>query len=207
MVNRNKIPIGVAGIFLIISSLSYVLWDIPVAIYCRELSPDIRAMADFITSFGVATWYIVASLGFYLFFRFARRNVLNASRSLFVFLSFAATGIFITALKWIAGRHRPSEYFIHDLFGFNYFGVGYEQTSFPSGHAQVIFTLATALTILFPRWALPLFIMAILVAASRVMLTSHYLSDVLAGAAVGILFTMIIKVIFDRKEIKLIQEK
>lgn len=207
MVNQTKLAIGAAGIFLLLAAISYPLWDIPLAHYCRALNPGIIKIADFITSFGVATWYIAGSLGIYAFFRFARRNILNASRALFVFLSLSATGIFITALKWVAGRHRPSEYFIHDLFGFNYFGVGYELTSFPSGHAQTVFTLATALTILFPRWGLPLFVMAILVAASRVMLTSHYLSDVFAGAAVGIIFTMVIKIIFDRKNIKLIPEK
>lgn len=137
---------------------------------------------------------------------FVYKNNLNATRSLFVFLSLSFTGIFITVFKWIAGRYRPIELFNHGNFGFDYFGVGYELTSFPSGHAQTVFTLATALTILFPRRGVPLFIVAILVSASRIILTSHYLSVVITGAGAGILCTMLIKYLLDRKQIKLTEK-
>jgi undecaprenyl-diphosphatase len=76
-------------------------------------------------------------------------------------------------------------------------------TSFPSGHAQVVFTVATALTILFPRWGAPLFVSAAVISSSRIILASHYLSDVIAGAAVGILCTMAVKHYFDRKQIEI----
>ena len=79
------------------------------------------------------------------------------------------------------------------ILDLNYFGIGYELTSFPSGHAQTAFALATALTILFPRWGIPLFIVAGAVGISRIILTSHYLSDVIAGAGIGILFTLAVK--------------
>ena len=38
---------------------------------------------------------------------------------------------------------------------------------------------------------------------SRIVLTSHYLSDVIAGAAVGILGTLAVKYVFDRLNIEL----
>lgn len=38
---------------------------------------------------------------------------------------------------------------------------------------------------------------------SRIILTSHYLSDVIAGAGIGILLTMAVKYFFDRKKINL----
>jgi membrane-associated phospholipid phosphatase len=186
--------------------VSYLLCDIPLATYCRELSPGVINVADIITRLGISTWYIVASIILYLFFRYIYKNNLNASRSLFVFLSLCVTGIFLNVLKWIAGRHRPIDLFNHGYFGFDYFGVGYEMTSFPSGHAQTAFTLATALTILFPRWGVPLFVIAGAVSISRIILTSHYLSDVIAGAGVGILCTLVVKYLFDRKKIKLTTE-
>lgn len=182
---------------------SYLFWDIPLVIYCKELDPAIRHIADIITRLGVATWYIVGSFALFLFFRFIYKNRLNASRFLFIFLSLGFTGIFITIFKWIAGRHRPVNFFQHGYYGFDFFGVGYELTSFPSGHAQVVFTVATALTILFPRWGAPLFVSAAVISSSRIILASHYLSDVIAGAAVGILCTMAIKHYFDRKQIEL----
>lgn len=186
--------------------VSFIYWDIALMKYCRTLNPTIKKIADVTTTFEIATWYIVISFILYLIFLFIDKNKLNTMRSLFVFLSLSFTGIFITILKWIAGRHRPCDLFNHGYFGFDYFGVGYELTSFPSGHAQTAFTLATALTILSPRWGLPLFVIAGLVSISRIILTSHYLSDVIAGAGVGILCTLAVKYYFDRKQIKLTAE-
>jgi membrane-associated phospholipid phosphatase len=183
--------------------VSYYFWDIPLAMYCRALNPAVKNIADVITRLGVSTWYIVASIVLYLFFRYIYKNNLNASRSLFVFLSVCISGILINVVKWIAGRYRPVEFFNYGYFGFGFFGVGYEWTSFPSGHAQTAFALATAATILKPRWGIPLFVVAVAVGISRIILTSHYLSDVIAGAGIGILCTLVIKYIFDRKQIEL----
>jgi membrane-associated phospholipid phosphatase len=206
-VKKRWIAINVFVLCLTLTTISYLYGDISVAKYCQTLNPFIKNIADVITNFGVATWYIAGSLILYLFFRFIYKNNFNAARSLFVFLSLSLTGIFITILKWVAGRHRPSDFFNHGLFGFDYFGVGYELTSFPSGHAQTVFTMATALTILFPRWGVPLFILAALISMSRIILTSHYLSDVIAGAAVGILCTLAVKYFFDQKKIELSKVK
>ena len=186
--------------------VSFLYWDIALAKYCRALNPTIKNIAEVITTFGIATWYMVISFILYLLFRFIYKNKLNAMRSLFVFLSLSFTGIFITILKWIAGRHRASALFNHGLYGFDYFAVGYDISSFPSGHAQTAFTMATTLTILCPKWGLPLFVIAGLVSISRIILTSHYLSDVIAGAGFGILCTLAVKYYFDRKQIKLTTE-
>ncbi|MGA2782060.1 MAG: phosphatase PAP2 family protein [Smithella sp.] len=191
----------------IMTVVSCLYWDIVLTKYCQTLNPAVKNIAEVITPFGIATWYIVGSLVLYLFFRFIYENNFNAARSLFVFLSLSLTGIFITILKWIAGRHRPMDLFNHGYFGFDYFGVGYELTSFPSGHAQTVFTLATALTILFPRWGVPLFIVATVISITRIILASHYLSDIIAGGCVGILCTLAVKYFFDRKKIELIKTK
>jgi membrane-associated phospholipid phosphatase len=202
-VNKTKTAMYISTICLIMTVVSYLLWDIPLTKYCRELNPDLINIADIITRLGISTWYIVASAILFLFFRYIYKDNLNAARSLFVFLSLSITGIFINVLKWIGGRYRPIELFNHGHFGFGYFGAGYELTSFPSGHAQTAFTLATALTILFPRWGIPFFVVAVTVGISRIILTSHYLSDVIAGAGIGILLTIAIKYFFDRKQINL----
>ena len=195
--------IYISVVYLIMTVVSYLFWDTPSTIYCRELNPTVKNIAEEITRLGISTWYIVASVILYLLFRYIYKDIVNAMRALFVFLSLSLTGIFIDILKWITGRYRPIELFNHGCSGFGYFKTGYEWTSFPSGHAQTAFTLATALTILFPRWGIPLFVIAGAVSISRVILTAHYLSDVIAGAGVGILCTMAVKYFFDRKQIKL----
>jgi undecaprenyl-diphosphatase len=57
--------------------------------------------------------------------------------------------------------------------------------SMPSGHAATAFAAAVAVGIVHPRLRWPLVGLASLVALSRVWLGVHYLSDVLAGAAIG----------------------
>jgi membrane-associated phospholipid phosphatase len=189
-------PVSLTCFLLII--ISYLFWDIPILKYCLTLSPPIKKAAEWITQLGIATWYFVASVLGYVFFRFICHNHLYTARSLFVFLALSVTGIFNTLMKWIAGRHRPIDLINPGHFGFDFFGKVFELTSFPSGHTQTAFTLATALTLLFPRWGIPAFIMAGAVGITRVILTSHYLSDVIAGAGIGIVGTLIVKYYFDR---------
>lgn len=60
-----------------------------------------------------------------------------------------------------------------------------DQFSFPSGHTITAFAVSTPLAIAYPFLALPLLFCALSVAVSRVVLGMHFLSDVLAGAAIG----------------------
>ena len=59
-------------------------------------------------------------------------------------------------------------------------------SSFPSGHATVSFACATVLALAVPRLRAPLFVLAALIAYSRVYVGVHYPFDVLAGAALGV---------------------
>jgi len=202
-VKERRIAAYIFTACLLLTILSYYFWDIPLTRYCQTLNRSIIDIFEIITALGITKWYLIASAVLYLFFGFIYKNKLQSMRALFVLCSLSLCGIVLHLIKWIAGRHRPIDLFNHGYFGFNYFGIGYELTSFPSGHAQTAFTLATALTILFPRWGIPAFLVAGAVGISRIVLTSHYLSDVIAGAGVGILFTLAVKYLFDRKQIKL----
>lgn len=62
-----------------------------------------------------------------------------------------------------------------------------DRYSFPSGHALNAFAVGSVLTLAFPAGTLPLLLVAASVASSRVFLGLHFLSDVLAGSAIGIL--------------------
>ncbi len=86
-------------------------------------------------------------------------------------------------LKWVIGRPRPSQIPDPDLF----FGPGTEYHSLPSGHASFIFVFATICAHYFPRARKPVFALAAFVAASRVVVGSHYVSDIAFGALIGIL--------------------
>ena len=58
--------------------------------------------------------------------------------------------------------------------------------SFPSGHTLVSFEAATALTYYHRKWGVAAFVLAALIAYSRLYLFVHYPTDVLAGAVLGV---------------------
>ncbi len=62
-----------------------------------------------------------------------------------------------------------------------------DQFSFPSGHSITAFAVAVPLGEFYPDMALGLIFCAASIAASRILLGMHYLSDVLAGSLIGTL--------------------
>ena len=58
--------------------------------------------------------------------------------------------------------------------------------SFPSGHTATTFALATVLAWHFPMATVPVFALASLIGYSRVYVGVHFLTDVLAAAAIGV---------------------
>jgi undecaprenyl-diphosphatase len=62
-----------------------------------------------------------------------------------------------------------------------------DRFSFPSGHALNAFAIGSVIALAFPIVAVPVLAVAASVAASRVVLGLHWVSDVLAGALVGLL--------------------
>ena len=60
-----------------------------------------------------------------------------------------------------------------------------DQFSFPSGHTMTAFALAVALGSFYPALSLPLLVLAGTIGLSRIVLGMHFLSDVVAGAALG----------------------
>lgn len=183
--------------------VSYNFWDIEVAYWFRGMNNFLIDMAQIVTVAGKSTWYFILLVPAFIGSHFILKNKLWSMRALFVILAISVSGLINLLIKWGSGRHRPINLFEKNLFGFGYFEVGYEMNSFPSGHALTVFALATAVSILFPRWRIPAFAAALVIALSRVIITSHYLSDVIGGAAVAVLCTLAVKHFFERQNIEL----
>jgi undecaprenyl-diphosphatase len=85
-------------------------------------------------------------------------------------------------LKKLANRRRPSAFEPHCWAEL----LPPDQFSFPSGHTITAFAVAISLSLFLPDLTLGLLFCAISVAASRILLGMHFLSDVVAGGAIGI---------------------
>lgn len=99
------------------------------------------------------------------------------------------------ALKWIVARDRPD---IDQL-------VGSGGSSFPSGHSAAAAACWAALALVVSsrmwlwrrRWVAAIAVaVAVLVAASRVMLGVHWLTDVIAGVVVGWTWFFLVALVF-----------
>ena len=89
-------------------------------------------------------------------------------------------GIFILVKK-LSGRKRPCEIEPHCWATL----LPPDQFSFPSGHTITAFAVALGFGAFYPALLVILLFCALAIAASRILLGMHFLSDVLAGAALG----------------------
>lgn len=177
----------------IAGSLFYV--DLPVAIASRTLDMQIVSVFQVITRLGDSIWYLVPTALLFLLFHYAWKREQWARWCLFIFSAVAISGLATNLFKWLAGRWRPKAYVQDQLYGFDFFGVGYEANSFPSGHATTIWAFCMTMTVLFPRYRLVWYVLAILVSISRVIVGAHYLSDVFAGAYVAVITVILLMLV------------
>jgi len=182
--------------------ISYFLWDIELAHYFAQYQQtSVEHFFDIVTEFGDGFYWIVYPGIIYLSFRYIEHfpekfiplsDYIFRSRqawmrlSLFILSTTAISGIIVNIFKLIFARFRPVELLENGNFGFNWFDYGYRLASFPSGHSATALSVAMAFALVFPKhrfWLLP---MGFFVIFSRVVLTEHYLSDVLVGSVIGV---------------------
>jgi membrane-associated phospholipid phosphatase len=112
------------------------------------------------------------------------------TRLSYVFVAVGLPGLVSTVVKRWIGRVRPSAI---GPFAYEPFSWRPEYASFPSGHATTAFAALVAFGIIFPSLRPVLWIYALLIAASRVMVSAHYPSDVIAGAAFGAFGALLVR--------------
>jgi undecaprenyl-diphosphatase len=137
----------------------------------------LRAVAAFFAHSG-DSWFW--GIGLLLAFFFTEGNLRWVALRLLIFIILAA--IVVLAIKFLVRRQRPQ----------GDWGSLYRRTdphSFPSGHAVRAFMLAVLIAGWGPLWlGLISIVWASTVTLARVALGLHYLSDVVFGLVLGVIF-------------------
>ncbi len=140
---------------------------------------------EFFENYGVVQYAELAGAAVYGVGLFAENDeVRTLGRMIIQSLTYSgATAMFI---RMIAGRKRPP--FTDDPLNFIGFTTNNSYQSFPSGHTTVAFALSTVLAEYFdsPWSRIGFYGIAGLSATERLINNEHWFSDILLGAALGI---------------------
>jgi undecaprenyl-diphosphatase len=181
---------GLAAIVLV--TLAMLAFDFRAMTFAHTLPLWVVDTFNEITDFGQGGWFLIPIgtiivLAAILATPAAGRigNLVIVSlivRLEFVFLAIALPGLTVTIVKRLIGRVRPS-----DLGPFAYVPWSWQPAyaSMPSGHATTACAAAIAIGAVWPKARVPMWIFAVVIALSRVVITAHYVSDVIAAGFVG----------------------
>ena len=183
------------AISIIFAGFSYFYIDLQLNTFIREnAGQSVLNIAEYITELGNAKYYYIALLFLYVFYILNRKNKGLLKKLNFSLGAMSSTTAITYIAKFIIGRSRPKMWIENGEYGFNpfYFGNTYDFTSLPSGHTQTSFTVAILLSIFFPKYRNVFIIIAIISGLSRVVLSAHWLGDVVMGAVFGLVIPIIL---------------
>ncbi|MDH7598503.1 MAG: phosphatase PAP2 family protein [Sedimentisphaerales bacterium] len=181
---RNEGPLFLVIILALLAVISLICWlwvDRPLAYWLsrQDRSWYNHGLVTAIVQLGkgrVLAWFISLAVAY----KGIRPGVVAAVISLIV------AGMMVGPLKPIVGRVRPAAA-IAASRGASTNISGSQRHSFPSGDAAAAFAVASTLCGLVAGWkAIGLIVIATAVACLRVISLNHYPSDVIAGAAIGL---------------------
>jgi membrane-associated phospholipid phosphatase len=145
-----------------------------------------------ITDFGKSGWFLIPIGSLIVLAAIAARPEAGRVTNLvlttllvrlwYVFVAIALPSLFVTIVKRLIGRLRPSE-----LGPYVYVPWSWSPSyaSMPSGHATTAVAAAIAVGAVWPKARRVMWIYAALIVASRVIIQAHFVSDVLAAVFVG----------------------
>lgn len=164
-----------------------------------------------ITHAGKSDWILVSTGSVLLFMSVYKFPNLSASHFIhwhhiflkfyFAFTAVACSGLVAIAFKNLFGRARPVLFENGDFWIASPFTDSYLYASFPSGHSTTMGAVIAVLFLVAPRLFWIMSPLALMVAISRVVIGVHFPSDVIAGLALGILFTWVYARVFARKRL------
>lgn len=189
---RPRRTAAVLLVAAVVVALAMLFLDARLSAQTKWLPIPVIDLFNEITDFGKGYWFLVPSgilaIAFAALAAATSKRLLRLTiiallvRLEFIFIAIALPGLIFTIVKRLIGRLRPSALgpFVYVPFSWRP-----EYASMPSGHSTTAFAAAVALGALWPRARPLLWLYAVVIAASRVIIYAHYPSDVIAGACLG----------------------
>lgn len=167
-----------------------------------DIKATIRGPARILTDMGLSEYYFILSLGIWVLAKWVAPHIAalksHSNRvdfyrrwGLNFFVALLVCGAITHIIKFTAGRQRPHKTPDFDPFVFTPFTTHWHWHSFSSGHSQVIFTAATMMSVAFPRFRWFWIPFAMLICVTRIVVHDHFLSDIIFGACVGYVGTLL----------------
>ncbi|MDP3446284.1 MAG: phosphatase PAP2 family protein, partial [Ignavibacteria bacterium] len=111
-----------------------------------------------------------------------KKDSLIVKQAIYIGFTVVSSAVLTNILKYSVDRARPAETYpdIDQV-------IETHSPSFPSGHTSSAFSLATSVSLVYPKWyvIVPAYTWASTVGYSRMALGVHYPSDVFMGAIIG----------------------
>jgi undecaprenyl-diphosphatase len=145
------------------------------------------AFFSFVTYLGDG--FVLALIVLPVFYFFDRVRFRKHVLAMVLFAAFS--GLVVTGAKIAVDRQRPPEYFGNLGVEIHLPGAVPVDRSFPSGHTQIAFAIAVYLSFLYRPYAALFLIIAGLVGLSRIALGVHFPFDVVVGACIGTVFSVV----------------
>lgn len=180
---------SISGLWPACAALLVVFWglhqlDLPLAAYFRSVhEPWVEWLGDAGSRLGSGA--VLAALSASLLLAgWARDRPVLRRAGLQGLIAHGAAALTVQVLKHLIGRARPRMVHLEGMLTGPNLASGLD--SFPSGHASASFAVAVVMAHHFPRLRWPAYGLAGFVIVSRVVRGSHFPTDVLAGALLGL---------------------
>jgi undecaprenyl-diphosphatase len=194
--NKNLFYIVIVlPLFFFYLDNAFIVWMRDIEERKSSLHLLLESIDPLIDFFSNGLTLVIIACILYVIGKLSNKRLNEAGKILCV--GFLTAGIVTQILKHLIGRARPR---LTDklIFIGPTLKSGYD--SFPSGHTAVAFCFAYILSTHFPRYRSIFYIVALIFGFERAEESAHFLSDILAGALVGLIAGKILMKIFQRKQ-------